>query len=40
MTGLEMLKDIEKKINHIKEVVPEATQEERQQILLRYFNRI
>ena len=40
MTGLEKLKDLEAKINHIKEVVPEATAEERQKILLRYFSRI
>ena len=40
MKGLEMLKDIERKITHIKEIVPKATQEERQELLLRYFNRI
>ena len=40
LSGLEKLKDIERKINHIKEIVPEAKIEERQKILLRYFNRI
>tara|TARA_R100000664_G_C2747700_1_gene135191 strand:+ start:1290 stop:1412 length:123 start_codon:yes stop_codon:yes gene_type:complete len=40
MTGLEMLKDLEIKLNHIKEVIPEATSEERQEILLRYYSRI
>tara|TARA_R100000231_G_scaffold44947_1_gene38864 strand:+ start:413 stop:547 length:135 start_codon:yes stop_codon:yes gene_type:complete len=38
--GLEKLKDIERKINHIKKIVPEATREEKQEILLRYFSRI
>tara|TARA_R100001594_G_scaffold41907_1_gene73836 strand:+ start:156 stop:278 length:123 start_codon:yes stop_codon:yes gene_type:complete len=40
MTGIEKLKDIERKINHINKIVPEAKQEERQEILLRYFSRI
>jgi hypothetical protein len=40
MNGLQKLKDLERKLNHIKEVVPEATQEERKVILLRYLNRI
>ena len=40
MTGLEMLKDLERKLNHIKDTVPQATDEERTQILLRYLNRI
>ena len=39
-SGLKKLKDIERKINHIKEIVPEAKIEERNKILLRYFNRI
>ena len=40
MKGLEMLKDIQRKINHIKEVIPKSTSKEKQEILLRYFNRI
>ena len=40
MNGLQMLKDIERKLLHIQEVVPEATEEEIKFILLRYFGRI
>ena len=40
MNAIDKIKDIERKINHIKEVVPKATLKERQEILLRYFSRI
>mgnify|MGYP003141691703 CR=1 FL=1 len=40
MTGLEKLQDLERKLNHIKKVIPKATSEERQEILLRYYSRI
>ena len=40
MNGIQKLKDIERKLLHIQEVVPEATEEEIKVILLRYWSRI